>query len=236
MAAHLLAQIQLFHSRPIAPTRRLALGDLVLPTDPAPGPGGVLLGGVLANFAPSLDDDTVDDLELLLGQTERGMRVVQPRLRHRLQTDRIGLLRSELSLVSDTDGLRFGFSGQGSPLVYMIGAIYAAATVPNVVRTAVFGSLRRGLYWRGSIGPGLIGHLGGKGDTSAWEALGEDPVIWALRTLDMDTSDSRPDHDVIRRQFRQALRDAHPDHGGAEEAAAARIAALTEARRILLGT
>ena len=142
------------------------------------------------------------------------MRVVQPRLRHRLQTDRIGLLRSELSLVSDSDGLRFGFSGQGSPLVYMIGAIYAAATVPNVVRTAVFGSLRRGLYWRGSIGPGLIGHLGGKGDTSAWEALGEDPVIWALRTLDMDAADSRPDHDVIRRQFRQALRDAHPDHGG----------------------
>jgi hypothetical protein len=235
MTTQILASLQLFHSRPIAPTRRVALGELHLPTDPAPGPGGVLLGGVIANYAPALDEDTSDDLEVLLGQLERGMRVVQPRLRHRLQADRVGLLRADHQLISDGDGLRFRFSGQGSPLVYMLGAVYAAATVAPTARTAVFGSLRKGLYWRGSIGPGLIAHLGGRGDTSAWEALGEDPVVWALRTLGLDPGEGTPARDVIRRQFRHALRDAHPDHGGAEEAAAQRIAALTAARRILLG-
>jgi hypothetical protein len=38
----------------------------------------------------------------------------------------------------------------------------------------------------------------------------------------------------VQRQFREMLRAAHPDHGGAHEDAAERIADLTEARRILL--
>ena len=39
----LLAELQIWHTRPITPTRRIALGHLVLPTDPAPGLGGILL-------------------------------------------------------------------------------------------------------------------------------------------------------------------------------------------------
>jgi hypothetical protein len=42
----LLAELEVWHSRPITPTRRVALGHLVLPTDPAPGFGGLLLGAV----------------------------------------------------------------------------------------------------------------------------------------------------------------------------------------------
>ena len=38
----------------------------------------------------------------------------------------------------------------------------------------------------------------------------------------------------VQRQFRDLLRDAHPDHGGDIDDAAQRIADLTEARRILL--
>ena len=37
-------------------------------------------------------------------------------------------------------------------------------------------------------------------------------------------------------QFRDLLRVAHPDHGGASDDAAQRIADLTEARRILLAS
>ena len=43
----LLAELEIWHSRPITPTRRVALGHLVLPADPAPGFGGVLLGAVV---------------------------------------------------------------------------------------------------------------------------------------------------------------------------------------------
>jgi hypothetical protein len=39
---------------------------------------------------------------------------------------------------------------------------------------------------------------------------------------------------TVQRRFREALRDAHPDHGGEHTGAADRIADLAEARRILL--
>ncbi len=44
----LLAELEVFHTRPAVPTRRVALGHLVLPVDPAPGFGGLLLGVLLA--------------------------------------------------------------------------------------------------------------------------------------------------------------------------------------------
>ncbi len=37
----LLAELEVFHSRPIAPTRRVAIGVAVLPTAPPPGFGGL---------------------------------------------------------------------------------------------------------------------------------------------------------------------------------------------------
>ena len=43
----LLAELEVWHNRPLAPTRRIALGNLVLPVDPAPGFGGLLLGAVV---------------------------------------------------------------------------------------------------------------------------------------------------------------------------------------------
>ena len=53
----ILASLEVWHSRPIAPTRRLALGDSDLPTDPAPGLGGLLLGAVLARFSANFERD-----------------------------------------------------------------------------------------------------------------------------------------------------------------------------------
>ena len=62
---------------------------------------------------------------------------------------------------------------------------------------------------------------------------------WAIGVLGLaDREQSEvlhvPDRDAVQRQFREMLRAAHPDHGGSTDAAAGRIAELTEARRILL--
>src|SRR4051812_50215200 len=83
----LLSELEIRHSRAIAPTRRIALGELWLPTDPAPGFGGILLAGIVAAAAGLLDDDSRDDLDLLIDDLERRHPIPQPRLRHRLQTN-----------------------------------------------------------------------------------------------------------------------------------------------------
>ena len=61
----LLAELEIYHTRPAVPTRRVSLGNLILPTDPAPGFGGLLLGDVTpkqpgAAAAPSGVADALD--------------------------------------------------------------------------------------------------------------------------------------------------------------------------------
>ena len=49
----ILAELEVRHSRAIAPTRRVALGELYLPVDPAPGFGGLLLAGIVGAWFTS---------------------------------------------------------------------------------------------------------------------------------------------------------------------------------------
>src|SRR5205814_3249132 len=55
LAFMLLAELEIRHSRAVVPTRRVALGLHWLPAEPAPGPGGVLLGGLVAAHADAID-------------------------------------------------------------------------------------------------------------------------------------------------------------------------------------
>ena len=55
----LLAELEVWHSRPVTPTRRVSLGNLILPVDPTPGFGGLLLGAVVAAHL----DDILDEVE-----------------------------------------------------------------------------------------------------------------------------------------------------------------------------
>ena len=121
----LLAELQIWHTRPMTPTRRLALGHLVLPTDPAPGLGGVLLAAVVAAYLPSVADDLYPDIGRLIDQVARGERVVQPRLQHRYQVDRHGLAASVLQLNGDADHVEFDLHSMGRPLSQVLGAVYA---------------------------------------------------------------------------------------------------------------
>jgi hypothetical protein len=228
----LLAELEVFHSRPIAPTRRVALGTTVLPTAPAPGFGGILLAGIASHFVGDVDPDLLEELDHLMVQVEAGRRIPQPRLRHRFQDDRVGLAKCRHRLIGTGEELRFELDDRGSPAPNVLATVYAAGRLPADVRPEVFGALRRGLRWRSDLGPAFVDHVSGSRATATWSTFGgRDPVLWALGVLGFGSHASRR---AVQSRFRELLRDAHPDHGGDAAEAASRIRELTEARRILL--
>lgn len=238
----ILAELEVFHSRPIAPTRRVALGRTKLPCDPAPGFGGILLGGIVAGHIDQLDPELFDDLHRLTLQLEAGMRIPQPRLRHRFQTDRVGLTRSVHRLLGDGEDLDFEFEVKGAAAQHILAAVYAAGALPIVSRAPAMAVLRKAMRWSGPLDRRFIAHLSGLDRTRSWSASAfHDPVQWAIDVLGLNGTGAVggavlhvPTKAAVQRQFREMLRAAHPDHGGAHEDAADRIADLTEARRILL--
>ena len=234
----IVAELEVFHSRPIVPTRRVALGHYDLPTGPQPALGGVLLGGIAARFGGGLDAELFAELLVLIDQVEAGERIPQPRLRHRFQQDRIGLIGSRHRLLRDGDGMRFRLDdANAAPAQHVLAAVYAAGELERSGRLVLLTAIRRGLRWTGEVGPSLIEHLVGRADSTDWSITGTaDQVVWALGVLGLpgDANGHRPPRAMIQRQFRAALREAHPDHGGETVAAAERIRDLTEARRILL--
>ena len=161
MTSPVLAELEVWHSRPVTPTRRVALGHLILPVDPAPGFGGLLLGAVVAAHLPGVDEELVPDIYRLVNEVERGQRVVQPRLRHRYQVDRHGLARSTHRLTGEGEAISFQLEDNGSPLQQVLGAIYAAERLAPDARHVIAAVLHRALRWNGPAGPALIAHLAG---------------------------------------------------------------------------
>ena len=233
-----LAEIEIYHSRPIAPTRRVAIGRCDLPFDPEPGPGGVLLAGIVARFLRDVDRDFHDDYLRLLHQLQRGERIPQPRLRHRLQEDVVGLTRTRHALERRDGKLSFLFqANRGRPEQFVLAAAYVAGRLPYSDRPAVMDIIRKGAAWQGPVDGRLIAHLTGRVDAFASTNGFADPVGWALDTLGfVDLTGSSPERTEVQARFRELLRTAHPDTGGGGGDAAQRIADLTEARRILLGS
>jgi hypothetical protein len=231
----ILAELEVFHSRAIAPTRRLALGSRDLPVTPAPGFGGILLGGIVAAYIPVLAPDLFDDLDRLTRQLEAGYRIPQPRLRHRLQVDRIGLQRSVHVLQGHGEELTFEIDTKGAPAHHILAAVYATGELPLGPRNRVMEAIRKAMRWTGAIDGSLVAHLSGLATHHRWSPEAHrDPVGWALAVLELGSSAQRPGRRTIQRQFRDLVRVAHPDHGGDRGEAAGRLAELSEARRILL--
>ncbi len=239
MTGVILAELEVFHSRPIAPTRRVALGKVHLPVTPSPGFGGILLAGIVAGHMDELDPELFDDLNRLTYQLQEGHRIPQPRLRHRFQQDRIGLTRSVHRLVGEGEDLDFEFEVKGAAAQHILAAVYAAGQLPPGARLRVCDALRKAMRWSGPLDRSFVAHLSGLDRGRNWSTRAfEDPVQWAIDILGLTAPGGAwavPDRAAVQRQFRDRLRDAHPDHGGASEDAAQRIADLTEARRILLG-
>lgn len=235
-----LAELEIFCSRPHAPTRRVALGDVSLPCEPAPGFGGVLLSGVVAEHVRAIDPDHIPDLQRLTRELEEGRRIPQPRLRHRLQVDTIGLNSVRHRLVGDGERLWFDFDDAGAPEQQVLGAVYAAGALDPSARRSVMASIRRSVTWVGPVGSDFIAAVAGIGrGTSLNRSALENPTAWALAVMGFTTTGGAalvapPAREVVRR-YRELLREAHPDHGAETTGAAQRIADLAEARRILTG-
>ena len=231
-----LAELELFCSRPHAPTRRVALGQSHLPCEPTPGFGGVLLGGVVARFVTEIDEEMIPDVKALTHELETGRRVPQPRLRFRLQVDTIGLDAVSHRLVANGDLLAFEFDDRGAPEQQILGAVYAAAVLTPSLRRPIMTVIRRAIAWGGPVGPELIASLSGfRGAVLGPRRAVGDPVQWALSCLGLPTATSAPSPKDVQRNYRDRLREVHPDHGAEVEGAAQRIAELSEARRILIG-
>jgi len=235
----ILAELEVYHSRPIAPTRRVAIGHAVLPVDDSPGFGGLLLGGIVARYSQALDPELLEELEILTYQVEQGQRIPQPRLRHRLQEDRIGLSRSVHRLLRlPNNRLHLEFEPEHeAPAQYVLAAVYVARRLPPGPRTDVMKVLRRAIGWQGDATNDdlLLGHLSANYSRFALSSSSQsDPVAWALEVLGLDPDGDVPEPTDLRKRFRNELRNAHPDVAGATDDAADRIAELTEARRILL--
>lgn len=228
----ILAELETFHSRAVVPTRRVAVGESKLPLDAPLRPGAVLLAGVVGRHLEGLDEDSRVDLPLLIGQVARGERIRQPRLRHRLQEDRIGLTRSRHRLVRRSDGRpSFEFSDRGgSAAQYVLGAVYAARRLPEPSRYEILSAVRRALGWPGGTDGELLRFLDGYRVTPPPLA---ESRSWALGILELESLEGLVATDVQKR-FRRLVATAHPDTGGADGEAGARISDLVEARRILL--
>ncbi len=228
-----LAELEIWHSRLVTPTRRLAIGNVVLPIDPAPGLGGVLLGGIIAAHIADVDEDMVPDVTRLIRQVERGERIVQPRLRHRFQVDRHGLARSVHRLTGDGESLSFEFADGATALQQVLGAVYVLERLETQSRARLANVLIKAMTWRGPLEQSFVAYLAGTAASSIAHVA--DPRAWALETLGFPAGTIKPSKKEIQAKFREGLRTAHPDHGGNERDASRRIEDLGEARRVLLG-
>ncbi|HVL05887.1 MAG TPA: hypothetical protein VM388_07855 [Acidimicrobiales bacterium] len=236
----LLAEIEIRHSRAVAPTRRVALGPFWLPTDPSPGYGGILLGGIVAAHLVDAADELRDDYLTLLDDLEAGKRISQPRLRHRFQVDVVGLDRSRHKLVGQAENanlgeVRFELQGEGRPVPQVLGAAYAAARLHPDAQPLVFAAMRKAAVWEDGASPALARFLTDLTNVAPtwWRKFSTDER-WALEVLGFGPDEEQPGRDEVQQRFRTLLRESHPDHGAEHEGAGQRILELTEARRILL--
>ncbi len=235
----LLAELEIRHSRAVAPTRRVALGPHWLPTEPAPGYGGILLGGIVAAHLGDVDPELRDEFLNLVDDLEAGRRIAQPRLRHRFQTDVVGLDRSRHKLTGQAADNGFGdvhfeLEGEGRPVPQILGAVYAAARLHESARPDVFATIRKAARWEGGLSPYLVTFLTETNVPPAWWRRFSTDERWALEVLGFGPDEGQPGRDEVLARFRTLLRESHPDHGAEHEGAGQRILELTEARRILL--
>ena len=255
----LLAELNVRHTRRHMPTRRVALDDGYLPTSGSAF-GGVLLGAVIAEHVPGLDEEQLDALHRLVDAARDGLTVPRIALRYRLQTDTHGLDLSRHRITgADVEAGNLSpileLDRHGPPAPQVIGALMAAAALPPSGRRTAFrfvdaalarpGFLPEGLEVRrmyqglpglrpfppGARAPGAsMPGMSAPGDE--WRGVPSERR-WAMEVLGL-RSGMLVERDDVQKRFRRLVRLAHPDHGAGNAGAAERIAELADAREVLL--
>ncbi|MCB0951124.1 MAG: hypothetical protein H6517_08295 [Microthrixaceae bacterium] len=240
-----VADFEAFFSRPVAPTRRIAVGELRFPRaatgrdeSARVAAASMLLGGVVASFAPGLDEDDTSELHRLIDNVDSDWRVPQPRLRHRLQKDRVGLKRSINRLVElqpQTQGSAVSLRVQvdrtnGTATQHCLAAVYCAMALDEHLRSRVCSALRLGLAWAGTPGEDLLAVLRvasasgdwlGGGNSAGWGrgangsavpmSVSADPINWALELLGLGGEPEAEGPRVHKRMVQRAFRTALRD-------------------------
>lgn len=243
----LLAELNVRHTRRHMPTRRVALGDRILPTG-QPGYGPILLAAVAGAHVHGLDEEQEEAFGPFLRQAGGGLAIPRRALRFRLQTDTEGLALSRHRLLGVGGELVLELDIHGQyPVPQLLGAVMAAAAMAPYPRTLTLRAIAQAVECPGPPEgmevryatqaqarprpPRGFRTLGGDGED--W--VGVPPERrWAMEVLGFGP-EMEPARDEVLRRFRRLVRLAHPDHGGAHHFAAERIVELGEARRVLLG-
>ncbi len=245
----LLAELVVRHTRRFVPTRRVALETAFLPTS-GPAHGTSLIVALFAEHRDDLADDQLEMIDTALSHARRGIDVPSIVARHRLQTDTHGLDRSTHRLLGESGRLVAELDVHGAPMPQLLGALLALGELPSAARADALRALREvmagrrqlsaavrvrrliygrpvprpprpGVRWAADAPPG-----------ATWAGVRSD-VRWAMQVLELEPDDelSVP---ALRSRYREQVRAAHPDQGGADDTAAQRLAELNEARRILV--
>jgi len=248
----LLAELNVRYTRRHMPTRRIALGDVYLPTSGA-AYGPMLLSAMVAEFVEDLDEEQRELLPRLASEAREGLSVPRIAMRYRLQTDIHGLDRSRHRILTEPVAggarhvvLEIDRHGRSDPQI--IGAVMAAAALPSSARSvawkAIDAALRNpsmpegvtvrrlaeGVPGLAPFAPGAVPRRVNGDDV--WSGVPSERR-WAMEVLGLRAGMEFDRVDVIAR-FRRLVRLAHPDHGAARDGAAERLAELAEARELLL--
>ncbi len=255
-----LAELNIRHTRRHQPTRRVALGDVYLPTI-GPAYGAVLLGAVVAEHLPDVDEEQRELAPRLLADARDGLSVPRIAMRYRLQTDLHGLDRSRHRLVGESGRVLLELDRHGRPDPQVIGAVMAAAALPPSARGTAIRAVDTALRHPGQLPEGIVVRRLFEGVPGMQPyAPGESPAgdewplgdaahapdlearwrgvpserRWAMEVLGLGAG-MRVKRADVQARFRRLVRQAHPDHGAARDGAAERLAELSEARELLLG-
>ena len=244
----LLAELNVRHTRRHMPTRRVALGQRVLPTE-HPGYGPLLRACVVATNVEGLDEEQAEALPAFLRDARRGLSVPRRALRFRLQTDTEGLALSRHRLLGEAAGIVVELDIHGRhPVPQVLGTIMAASIMASYPRQLAFRAIERAIDRPGVLPEGIevryvtealarprhIPTGKGRAARDEWWAVPAERR-WAMEVLGFGPEAS-PGREEVLRRFRRLVRLAHPDHGAENRGAAERIVELAEARRVLLGS
>jgi hypothetical protein len=249
----LLAELTVRHTRRHMPTRRVALGQRLLPTA-HPGYGPLLLACVAATTSAGLDEEQTEALVPFLRDARQGLSVPRRALRFRLQLDTEGLALSRHRLLGEGQGLVVELDVHANhPVPQLLGVVMAAAAMASYPRQLCLRAIASAVDRPGVVPDGIMTRLvteapqrpfdfdsrpaagAGSGRARAADLSWGVPadLRWAMEVFGFAPG-VPPEREEILRRFRRLVRLAHPDHGAAHGGAAERIVELGEARRVLL--